>query len=225
MKQFIIVLGLIFAIAGVTFSCGSEKPKANLNPVQVGRSYLNDRGIDAGYQKGIDLHAQDGILTYRGEKYEIAHCDLVPHSIAFAVNQKDGAFRIVRQVEDKQEMVGPEEWWASQGSYLLTDPKHCIGDGTMYVSDGPRIIFNDGLFPKVQMKIRNISGRDIDLARIRITFVDEREVQLSGVSFWIGSLKNGEERLVTEDIYDSENIHGRRIDHIGDIRVTGINFQ
>lgn len=227
MKQFIIIIGLFMAIAGVTVSCGSEdKPKANLNPVQVGRTFLNDRGIDAGHNKGIDLHAQDGVLTHNGEKYEVAACDNVPDTIMFAVNQKTGSLKIVRKIDkDRIEMIDPEEWWASQGAYLLTDPKHCIGDGTLLVSEGPRIIRGDGLFPKVQMKIKNISGRDIELCRIGMSFVDAHEVQISSVSFWLGSLKNGEERILTEDIYDSSNLAGHTIDHIGDIRITGINFK
>ena len=220
MKQLLIIIGLFLAICGFTVSCGSEEPKVNLNPVQVGRTFLNDRGIDAGYQKSIDLHAQEGILTYKGDKYAIAFCDNVPDTIAFAVNQKNGTFRIAQKMKDGRiDMLDPEQWWAAQGVYLMTDQKHCIANGSLYVSEGPSLTWENGWY-KVHMKIRNISGRDINLTRISMTILSRDEVHLKNLELWGKNIPAGAEAIIEDTNFIDYPLAGHIPNHLGNINTT-----
>ena len=53
-RIFIIIRFIIMVIGGAT-SCSTDSEKFNGNPTQVGRQFLENHGIDAGYKRSVDL--------------------------------------------------------------------------------------------------------------------------------------------------------------------------
>lgn len=219
MKQILIIVALLMLIAGVTFDgcgCGSSKKGENKNPVQVGRQFLKEHNVDAGYQRPVDLTLEKGVLKTGGIEYKVASCKLLPEHIVFASSQKDGKFLVARSMHDGVHFQDPEKWWHEQGIYMFMDPNHVIGNGTMYVEEGPRV-FKEGGVWKVVCKVKNISGFDMQLGKIEFDIKDVNNAQLKHHEINLRELKNGEEANIEEIVELGFFGIGNKFDHIGNI--------
>ena len=217
MWRLFIIIGFIIMVIGGATSCSTDSEKFNGNPTQVGRQFLENHGIDAGYKRSVDLDTQKGTINVGKEEYKIAYFKNVPQWISFGVNQKDGSSAIIKSIDGVAVKQDPETWWEEQGKYLFQHPDHIIGDASIYVENGPTLVKASSGFVSVTAKIKNISGRDINLCKIEYDVVDPNGVQLKHEMSLVSGLKAGQSAAINDHVGFDFPTAGHSIDHLANV--------
>ena len=218
--MFVLILALLLLNIFIFFMEGCDFDDKYQDPRKSAEAFLTEKGIDTTQFRfrRDDRH----MMQHHGERYNIAYCSAMPDHIAFAVHEMSGKLSIVQSYTFGKRIVDPDEWYQEQGQYMLSDPKHVIADGAIYVMDGPRFEdYNEQRY--LICHIKNISGYPIKKGRIDVDILDSREVQLKHERLRIDRLNPGQEAFIKESVIPDIPLAGHEMDHLGNIKGS-VNF-